>query len=175
MGRALDNRMGGQGGQQGLFRRLPDDGIAADQRQRRIPRPDRDRKVEGRNDAANAQRVPGFHHPVVGALGGNRQAEQLARQTDRIIANIDHFLHFAKAFGGDLSGFERHQTAQIGLGGAQFFAQQAHEFATARRGHLAPDFESGFGFAQLRLCVSQRGGFNRGNHAAVNRRAGLDG
>ena len=35
-----------------LLRRLPDHGVAADERQRRVPRPHRDREVEGRDDAA---------------------------------------------------------------------------------------------------------------------------
>jgi hypothetical protein len=74
--------------------------------------------------ADRSQRVPGFHHAVAGAFAGDGQAVQLARQTDGEIADVDHFLHFAQAFGGDLAGLKRHQRAQFGLGGAQFFAQQ---------------------------------------------------
>jgi hypothetical protein len=65
-GGALEDRLAGERGERGLFRRLPDDGVAADQRQRRVPRPDRDREVEGRDDADDAERMPGFHHPVAG-------------------------------------------------------------------------------------------------------------
>ena len=107
---------------------------------------------------------------MVGPLGGDRQPEQLARQADRIIANIDHFLHFAQALGDDLSGLQRHQTAQIGLAGAQFLAQQADEFTTARGRHFAPHLKGGLRLAQLRLCSGQRGGFDISDDPAVNRR-----
>jgi hypothetical protein len=86
-------------GQRCLFRRLPHHRVAADQRQRRVPRPHGHGEVEGRDHAAHAQRMPGFHHAVAGALGGHRQAVELAREADREIADVDHFLHFARAFG----------------------------------------------------------------------------
>ena len=112
---ALEDRLAGKRGQRRLFRRLPDHGIAADQRERRIPRPDGDREVEGGDDADDAERMPGFHHAVAGALGGDGQAVELARQADGEIADVDHLLHFAEAFGRDLAGFDRDQPAELGL------------------------------------------------------------
>ena len=114
---SFDNRLRSQSCQQGFFRRLPDHGIATNQRQSGVPRPDSDRKVEGGNHPANAEWMPSFHHPMVGTFSGNRQAEQLTRQADRIITNVDHFLHFAQALGRNFPGFQRDQTAQIGLAG----------------------------------------------------------
>ena len=64
-GGAVEQRLRGQRGQRRLLRRLPDHGIAADQRQRRIPRPDRDREVERGDDAVDAERMPGLHHAMV--------------------------------------------------------------------------------------------------------------
>ena len=43
-----------------LLRRLPDHRVAADQGERRVPGPDRDREVEGGDDADHAERVPGL-------------------------------------------------------------------------------------------------------------------
>ena len=56
-----------------------------------------------------------LHHPVVGALGGDGQAVQLARQADREVADVDHLLHFAQAFGDDLAGLDRDEAAEVGL------------------------------------------------------------
>ena len=133
--------MRGQGGERGLFRRLPHHRVAADHGQRGIPRPHGHGEVERGDDAAHTQRVPGFHHAVTGALGGNRQAVELARQAHGKVAYVDHLLHLAQAFGRNLARFQGHQAAQVGLGGAQLFAQQADQLAPARRGHGAPGGE----------------------------------
>ncbi len=70
---------------------------------------------------------------MVGALGLDRQAVELARQADGEVADVDHLLHFAEPLGLDLADFDRHQPAELGLGGAQFLAEQADELAAARR------------------------------------------
>ena len=57
----------------------------------------------------HAERVPGLHHPVLGPLGGDGQAEQLARQADGEVADVDHLLHLAGGLGDDLAGLQRHQ------------------------------------------------------------------
>ena len=132
-------------------------GIAADQRQRRVPRPHRDREVEGRDDADHAQRVPGLHHAVAGALGGDGQAVELARQADGEVADVDHLLHFAQAFAGDLAGLDRHQPAQRRLVRAQLLAEQPHQFAAARRRHRAPGRERPRG-RRRRACATSAGG-----------------
>ncbi len=142
---ALEQALHGHGGKGGLLGGLPDHGVAADQGQRRVPGPDGDREVEGGDDAHHAQGAPGFHHPVLGPLGGDGQAEQLARQADGVVADVDHFLHLAEALGGDLAGLQGDQAAEVGLGGAQFFAQQSDQLAPARRGDLAPGQIGGVG------------------------------
>ncbi|MNZ61401.1 hypothetical protein D3C78_794970 [compost metagenome] len=139
--RLVEQRLAGEGGQRGLLRRLPHHGVAADQRQGGVPRPHGDREVEGADHADHAQRVPGLAHVVARALGGDGQAVQLARQADGEVADVDHFLHFAQAFLGDLAGFPGHQLGQLGLVGAQHFAEQAHQFAAARRRYAAPGLE----------------------------------
>lgn len=115
--------------------------------------------------------MPGFHHAVLGALGGEREAVELAREADREVADVDHFLHLARAFGRDLAGLERDEAAEVGLGGAQLLAQQAHQFAAARRRHAAPGLE---GLVRL---ADGRGRFGGGglphlrDHLAGDRRA----
>ncbi len=63
--RALDEGLRRQRRERGLLGRLPDHRIAADEGQRRVPGPHRDGEVEGRDDAADAERMPGLHHAVV--------------------------------------------------------------------------------------------------------------
>ena len=116
-----------------LSRRLPDHRVAADERQRGVPRPHRDREVEGGDDAARPERVPRLHQPVAGPLAGDRQAVELARQADGEVADVDHLLHLAEAFGADLAGLDRHQLAEVGLVLAQQLAEAAHEVAADRR------------------------------------------
>ena len=91
--------------------------VAADQGERCIPPPDGDGKIERGNDAANAERMPGFHHPVSGPFGGDGQAVDLARQSDCKIAHVDQFLHLAQPFGEDLSGLNRNEPAERALVG----------------------------------------------------------
>ena len=91
--------------------------------------------------------MPGFHHAMFGAFGGDGEAIKLARQTHREVTDVDHLLHFAQTFLQNFSGFDGHQLAKRLLVSAQFVAEQTHEFATCRRGHGAPGEE---GFATLR-------------------------
>ncbi|MNZ71074.1 hypothetical protein D3C78_894290 [compost metagenome] len=88
---------------------------------------------------------------VAGTLGGDGQAVELARQADGEVADVDHFLHFAQAFLGDLAGLPGHQLAQLRLARAQLLAEQAHQFAPPGRRHLAPGVEGVGGAADLLL------------------------
>ncbi|MCY1441151.1 hypothetical protein D9M71_574540 [compost metagenome] len=88
---------------------------------------------------------------VAGAFGGDGQAIELTRQTDGEVADVDHLLHFALAFLGDLAGLPGNQLAQLGLARAQFLAEQPYQFAPARRRHLAPGLEGVGGAADLLL------------------------
>ena len=59
--------------------------------------------------------MPRLHHAMAGTFAGDGQAVELARQTDREIADVDHLLHFAEAFLQDLAGFERDEAAERSL------------------------------------------------------------
>ena len=165
---------GGERRQRRLLGRLPDDAVAAHEGERRVPGPDRDGEVEGRDDAADAERVPGLHHAVVGALGRDGQAVELARQADRVVADVDHLLHLAEALGDDLAGLEGDEPPEILLGGAQLLADQAHELAAARRRHVAPG-EIGLVRPPDRGAgLVRRGLGEMPDHLAGDRRAGRE-
>jgi hypothetical protein len=82
--------------------------------------------------------MPLLHHAMSRTLAGNGEAIELAGKTDREIADINHLLHFAAAFGSDLAGLYHHQATQLVLNGAQLLAQEPDEFAAARRWNQAP-------------------------------------
>ncbi len=130
---SLNDAMDRDGGQRGPGRRFPDHRVAADGCEHGIPRPDRDREVERRDDPDGSQRVPLFEHPVPGAFAGDRQAIELARQADREVAHVDHLLDFALAFGADLPRLEGHQQSEVGLVSAEGHTDLTDHLAPPRR------------------------------------------
>ena len=78
---------------------------------------------------------------MAGAFGSDGKAIKLARVADREIADVDHLLDFAQPFRQRLARLQRDQPAQRILVGTQGFAEPAHQFATDRRGRVAPDWK----------------------------------
>src|SRR6185369_4565414 len=129
------------GAERRLLARLPDYRIAADQRERGIPRPHRDREVEGADHQHRPERVPLLHHPMLRTLAGDSEAVELARQAHREVADVDHLLHFAERFLDDLGVFQRDDSGQPFLRGPQLLAEEPHKLAPARRWYRPPFFE----------------------------------
>ena len=77
-------------------------------------------------------------HPVPRPLAGDGQPIQLAREADREVAHIDHFLDLAFPLGADLAGLEGDQKAQVGLACTQGRTDLADDLAAARRGNQTP-------------------------------------
>src|SRR4051812_34207356 len=57
--------------------------------------------------------MPLFHQTMLRALRLNGQTVQHARLPNGEIANIDHLLNFALAFGNDLAGLKRNELPQL--------------------------------------------------------------
>ena len=161
--------------QRRLLRWLPDDAVAADEREGGVPRPDGDGEIERGDDADDADRAPVLGQPMVGPFRLDRQAIELARKSNREIADVDHLLDLAQALRSDLADFERDQPAERGLVSAQFLAEQAHEFASARRGHAAP-FQKAALFARPMARGASRGRRldDASDRRAVDRRFDLE-
>ncbi len=85
--------------------------------------------------------MPGLHHPVLRPLGGDGEAEQLARQAHGVVADVDHLLDLAQALRADLAGLQGHQPSELGLVRAQLLAEQPHELSAPRGRDLAPGEE----------------------------------
>ena len=142
----LEDRLRGERGERRLLGRLPDDGVAADERESGVPAPHSDGKVEGGDDADDAERVPGLHHAVVGALGGQCKPRELTRKPSGEGADVDHLLDLPKAFGEELSGLDRNEAAERGQGSAQLLAEEPDELTAFGGWNASP---------LLRGCVAR--------------------
>ena len=138
LGRAGEQRHRRDRGERRPLGGLPDDGIAADERERGVPAPHRDREVERADHRDRAERVPRLGQTVPRALRRDRAAVELAREADREVADVDHLLDLAEALLGDLPDLERDEGAERLLLAAQLLAEQPHELAAARRRDVAP-------------------------------------
>ena len=83
-------------------------------------------KLKAVMTATGPDRVPRLHQPVAWTLAGDRETVQLPRETDREVADVDHLLDLAEAFGADLAGLDRHQLAELVLVLAEELAEPAH-------------------------------------------------
>ena len=128
----------GDRGQGGVRRWLPDDDVADDGGCKRVPGSDCAGEVKGSDDADNAVGMPLFTKPVKGPFAGDGLAIELAGKADGEVADVDHFLHFAPAFGRRLAHLERHQQTKAIHVLAQAVADLPHNFAALGRRHLRP-------------------------------------
>ena len=113
---ALGNFCHGNRGERRFFRSFPNRRVAADGGQRRVPRPDRDWKIESADHCNNTERMPLLHQTVTGPFRLNRQAIKHARLTNCEIADVDHLLHFTFAFRDNFPGLERNELTEIMFG-----------------------------------------------------------
>ena len=169
-----EHRVAGQRGERGELGGLPDDRVAADQGDGGVPGPDRGREVEGGDHADDAERVPGLHQPVAGALRGHRAAVELARQPDREVADVDHLLDLAARLGGDLPGLDADQGRQVVLVLGEQLAEPLHQRPARRRRHPAPGQERLARAADRLVDVRRVPPAQRRDLLAVDRRAGGD-
>ena len=144
-------------------------GIAADPRERGVPRPDGNGKVERRDDADGPERMPLLHQAMAGAFAGDRLAVELAAEADGELADVDHLLDFAQGFLRDLARFPADDRGELALVLAKLFAEQADEVAADGSGNDAP-LEEGFGGGIDRgVDLRDVGAGELGERAAVDR------
>ena len=106
----------------------------------------------------NAEMMPvtpsgcqGLRHTVLVALRGYRQAVELPGKTRGEVADVDHLLDFAEAFGFDLADLDRNESTEGALVGAQLFAKEPHEFTALGTRDQTP-------FEESRVSLSDRHG-----------------
>ena len=78
-------------------------------------------------------------HHVVLALAGNGEAVELAGDSNREIADVDHLLDFASALFEDLAALEADEGGEVFFVLSEFVAQLANEFASFGSRNIAPN------------------------------------
>src|SRR5436305_2906684 len=96
--------------------------------------------------------MPLLHEPMVPPLGLNGQAVKHSRLADGEVADVDHLLYFALAFGNDLAGLERDELTELRFQFAQGVPELTHGFAADWSRRNAP-FLEGLLCARNRLLV----------------------
>src|SRR5690606_17275783 len=127
--------------ERGPLRRLPDDGVATDGRDGRVPRPDRHWEVEGGDHTDGAEGVPLLVHAVLRPLRGDGEPVELTGETYREVADVDHLLHLSDALGEDLAHLQGDQGAELLDVLPEGVAQPADVLAPFRGGKLTPALE----------------------------------
>src|SRR5438552_12221800 len=114
--------------------------------------------------------MPLFQHPMLWPFRSDGKPVQLAREAHRKIANIDHLLHLAFAFGNDFASFKSHEPAEVWLGLTQSVADLAHQLAAPGRGDLLPFLECGLRLLNRAFVLLGRRSANSRENSAVNGR-----
>ncbi len=96
------------------------------------------------------------------------QAVQLAGEADGKVADVDHLLDFAFAFGADFSHFPTDQRAEFFLYFAEGVAELAYGFAARGGGHGAPFQEGRVRAVDDAAVFVHRHLFDRSDHLAVD-------
>src|SRR5262245_17580730 len=118
--------------------------------------------------------MPLFEHAVLRALAGDRQAVELARETDGEIADIDHLLDFPQTLGADLSRLEGDQHPQVVLYLPKRISQLPDDFAALRRRHHPPAKECLLSVFDNHFIVGPGGGSDARQWLTVGRIDRLD-
>ena len=104
------------GGRRRVLRRLPDDGVAAQQRRDQVPRRHGDREVPRGDDGRDADGRPEREELLVGHLRGHRLPVQPASFAQEEVAGVDDLLHLAAGLGdrlADLAGQQLRERLQV--------------------------------------------------------------
>ena len=125
-----------------VLRRLEHARVSADQRREHLPRRDRQRKIERRDDPAHADRAPIAHRPLGAQLARHRVAEQLASHRRRVVRGIDSFLDVASRLGERLPHLAGHEVRDLFLSPCRGCRRAAEHIAARRRRRAPPALES---------------------------------
>ena len=121
-----------------VLRRLPDDGVAAQDRRDEVPRGHGDREVAGGDDRGDADRDAEGEELLVGHLRGHGLAVQPPALADEEVAGVDDLLHLAERLGVGLADLARDEPRQRLLVLLHQPADLGDHAAADRRGHRGP-------------------------------------
>ena len=96
-----------------VLARFDDDRVAADERRDQLPRRDRHREIERRDQPAKPDRLADAHREFVRHLGRRRKAVQTPAFARRVIGAVDRFLHVAAGFLQNLAHLAGHVAREL--------------------------------------------------------------
>lgn len=97
------------------------------------------RKIKGRNDANDSQRIPALHKSVARPFTWVDVSGEHPGEADGVIANVHVLLNLADALGYDFTHFHADQLAQRFDFLPEGFADLAYDFTPLRRCNLSPN------------------------------------
>ena len=121
---------------------LEDHRVSAQQRRKHLPRGDRHRKVERRDDAANPNRTSVAHRPLVAHLARHGVAEQATPLGCGVVRRVDPLLDVAARLGEWLPHLSRHEIGDLVLASRQDVADTPQNVTARGRGRRAPHVEA---------------------------------
>src|ERR1043165_3868915 len=104
--------------------------VSTDEGGKHLPRRNRHREIERRDDAGDADGAAEAHGPLVSQLTWHRVAEETTTLSGRVVSRIDAFLHVAARLGERLSHLARHEIRDLVL-------SRRHEVAHAAEDEIA--------------------------------------
>src|SRR5690554_6113831 len=113
-------------------------------------------------------------HSVAGTFAMDGKTVELARKTDRKIADVDHFLHFAQTFLIAFSHFVGNQFSEWFFEPSQFISKLAHNFTALWCWFQSPSFKGFGGCGHYFFIIFFGSGLYFRNKLGINRRKGSD-
>src|SRR3954471_12065375 len=98
--------------------------------------------------------MPLFHEPVFCPLGLDCESVKLTGKANGEIADIDHLLHFALAFGKNFAGLDGHEPAELLFELAQGITETANRFSANGCWHRPPFQECVVGALNRAIVIS---------------------
>ena len=119
--------------------RLDDHRVSAEQRGKHFPGRDREWKVEGRNQADDADGPAIAHRPFGAKLRGDHMAEEPATFGRGVVSSVDSLLYIAPGFSQNLAHFASHGIRDGLLSLDQEIADPPQHVTPDRRRGPAPE------------------------------------
>ena len=125
-----------------ILRGLEHARVPAHQRREHLPGGNRQREVEGRDDAGDADGPPETHRPLAAQFAGHRVAEQAPAFRRGVVRGVDSLLHVPARLSQWLAHFARHQVRDLFLARGQQVAGTSHHVTAQRRRRRPPHLET---------------------------------
>ena len=152
---------------------LEDHRVSAQQRRKHLPGRNRERKIERRDEAGDADRAPIAHRPLVAQLRRHHATEQSPAFGRRIECGVDPLLHVAARLGENLPHLARHRARNDVLSLDEQLPHALQHLAADRRRCLGPLRKPAFGRGNRALQIVRPRTREAADHVVPVRRVAI--